>query len=224
MVTYNHMGHSATQLNSTTAVIHGGTQFSTWCFDLSDNYWTQLTQLSQNQPQPTGFHVAAVFNDTTLLIYGGYKVRAHETSHEVWILTFHNLQNCSGEWINMTNRIQGGHLPPRECATATSFRNFIVIYGGRNPNNPSDKYTSLYDQSVTVIDTTQTGPNLQIQQILISPPIPVRYHHSLSSYTSDGLLLYYYYYYYNHDGLEPIRYVDVMSYKVSAKRLLKQEL
>ena len=54
----HHYGHSATRLNETTAVIHGGWERSTWCFDLHDNYWTKLThQPSTKPPWATG-HIA----------------------------------------------------------------------------------------------------------------------------------------------------------------------
>ena len=116
-------------------------------------------------------------------------VQTQLTGNEIWLLHFHNLHNCSGEWINMTNRIQGGHLPPRQFHSATTFRKYIIIYGGWKLHAVRDEYNTVYDKSITVIDTTQTGPNLQIQQILISPEIPVRFLHSLSVYTSDALLL-----------------------------------
>ena len=185
----HHIGHSATQLNETTAVIHGGLETSTWCFDLHSNYWTKLTHQPSTKPPSTIRHIAAAFNETTLLIYGGDIRRTKMAYNGIWLLQFHNLHNCSGEWINMTNRIQGGHLPPRYGQSATTFRNYIIIYGGLNSHSVRDEYNSVYDKSITVIDTTQTGPNLQIQQIPISPAIPVRFLHSLSVYTSDALLL-----------------------------------
>ena len=190
-----HTGYTACLLNATTAVIHGGTAKHPWCFSISRNYWTNFSQpFSNNRPPLTSHHIAAKFNKTTILIYGGLiesgaygnKYKAY---NGVWLLKFHNLHTCSGEWINMTHRIQGGQLPPRYYLSATVFQSYIVIYGGVDEYNLEEVYTSRYDQSITVIDTTQTGPNLIIQQLPLSPPIPVRYAHSLSIYTSAGLLL-----------------------------------
>ena len=164
-------------------------QRSTWCFDLHNNYWTKLTHKPSAKPPRTVHHIAAAFNKSTLLIYGGFITGTTLAYNGIWLLRFHNLHNCSGEWINMTNRIQGGHLPLRQFHSATIFRKYIIFYGGLKSLKVSDEYNSVYDESITVIYTTQTGPNLQIQQILISPAIPVRYLHSLSVYTSEALLL-----------------------------------
>ncbi len=139
---------------------------SLWTLDLKVMRWDPVIPRGEEQPETRDDHTAVIYNNKTMVIFGGF-VEGGERTNDIWL--YHIPEN---RWEKVIPK--GVAAPkPRAGHSASVIGSQMIIFGGRDEDNErlNDLWSFSFDQGTWTELPPKAG----------TPPCP-RSGHSSSIY------------------------------------------